>query len=119
MAHSESIVSMAPSRRMPRPAAPPAAQTPPKTPRMAALDDLRHRIDTLDEQLITLLNERASIVESIGATKRRDGGPVYAGAKVEPLSLDAPLARRPMVAIPTKPFNLGSRQTAWGGAFTR
>ena len=45
---------------------------------MADLDDLRHRIDTLDEQLITLLNERASIVESIGATKRRDGGPVYA-----------------------------------------
>jgi len=45
---------------------------------MTDLDDLRQRIDTIDEQLILLLNERAGIVESIGATKRRDGGPVYA-----------------------------------------
>jgi chorismate mutase/prephenate dehydratase len=45
---------------------------------MADLDDLRLRIDALDAQLVSLLNERASIVESIGATKRRDGGPIYA-----------------------------------------
>jgi chorismate mutase/prephenate dehydratase len=45
---------------------------------MTDLPDLRNRIDALDEQLLTLLSERAAVVESIGATKRSSGGPIYA-----------------------------------------
>ncbi|MCH2135440.1 MAG: chorismate mutase [Phycisphaerales bacterium] len=45
---------------------------------MADLNELRTRIDELDAKLVDLLNERAKVVEDIGAAKRKDGGPVYA-----------------------------------------
>ncbi len=45
---------------------------------MADLDNLRRRIDELDTKLVALLNERADIVEAIGAAKRDAGGPIYA-----------------------------------------
>ena len=45
---------------------------------MSDLSEFRKRIDTLDEQLIALLSERASIVESVGEAKRSSGGPIYA-----------------------------------------
>ncbi len=43
----------------------------------AALDTLRQRIDTLDTQLLALLNERASVAEAVGRVKRAEGSPVY------------------------------------------
>jgi chorismate mutase len=42
-----------------------------------ALDDLRQRIDALDERLVELLNERASCAMHIGDIKRRLGLDVY------------------------------------------
>jgi len=42
------------------------------------LEDLRNRIDELDNQLVELLNERAQVVIEIGKLKNRTGGQVYA-----------------------------------------
>jgi len=42
------------------------------------LDDLRTRINTIDEQLVALLNERAAIVVEVGKLKRGSGIPIYA-----------------------------------------
>jgi len=42
------------------------------------LDELRKRIDTLDEQIVELLNERARAALEIGRLKRRDGAPAFA-----------------------------------------
>ncbi|MBT5382342.1 MAG: prephenate dehydratase [Phycisphaerae bacterium] len=42
------------------------------------LDALRVRIDSLDAQLVSLLSERAGVVEQVGQVKRTDGTPVYA-----------------------------------------
>jgi chorismate mutase/prephenate dehydratase len=42
------------------------------------LDDLRERIDELDRKLVELLNERASLVVSVGNLKRHEGTPIYA-----------------------------------------
>ena len=39
------------------------------------IQQLRERIDSIDAKLIELLNERASIVVSVGETKREDGTP--------------------------------------------
>src|SRR5918992_969613 len=41
-----------------------------------SLDDLRRRIDEIDERLQDLLIERAEVVEAIGETKRAEGGHV-------------------------------------------
>lgn len=41
------------------------------------LQTLRQRIDTLDKQLIQLLNDRAEVVVQIGEIKRDDNVPVY------------------------------------------
>lgn len=45
---------------------------------MTDLPELRARIDELDERLIALLSERATVVEAVGTAKRADGGPIYA-----------------------------------------
>ena len=47
---------------------------------MRSLEELRQRIDQLDEQLVQMLNERAKIVVEIGEIKRRekDAPPIYA-----------------------------------------
>lgn len=42
------------------------------------LSDLRQRIDSLDQSLVDLLNERADVVSAIGKVKRRDDTPIYA-----------------------------------------
>ena len=42
------------------------------------LDALRKRIDTLDQQLITLLSERAKVVVDVGEFKRGSDTPIYA-----------------------------------------
>jgi len=42
------------------------------------LAPLRKRIDELDQQIVTLLNERAQVVVEIGKAKQAGAGPVYA-----------------------------------------
>lgn len=44
---------------------------------MDALDELRRRIDALDEQLVALLNQRARCALEIGRLKEAAGVPVY------------------------------------------
>jgi chorismate mutase len=41
------------------------------------LEDLRHRIDALDDDLVRLLNERAACALRIGQIKRVMGLPLY------------------------------------------
>jgi chorismate mutase len=41
------------------------------------IDDLRHRIDELDEQLVRLLNERAACALAIGRIKQQVGIDIY------------------------------------------
>ena len=43
----------------------------------AQLDDLRKRIDLLDESLVRLLNARAACALEIGRVKRTMGVPIY------------------------------------------
>lgn len=43
----------------------------------ADLEDLRHRIDLLDESLVRLLNSRAACALEIGRLKREMGIPIY------------------------------------------
>lgn len=45
------------------------------------LDELRRRIDTLDEQLVRLLSARAACALEIGRVKRTAGLPVYQPAR--------------------------------------
>lgn len=45
--------------------------------RVDALDDLRKRINALDERIIDLLNKRAELVVKVGAIKREKGIPIY------------------------------------------
>ena len=47
----------------------------------ADLDDLRHRIDLLDESLVKLLNARAACALEIGRLKREMGIPIYQPAR--------------------------------------
>jgi len=41
------------------------------------LADLRVQIDSLDSQLLQLLNQRASVAESVGEIKRQEGSPFF------------------------------------------
>ncbi|MGE3180615.1 MAG: prephenate dehydratase [Phycisphaerae bacterium] len=41
------------------------------------LDDLRKRIDAIDDQLVQLINERGCIAQEIGRIKLLDGTPIY------------------------------------------
>jgi chorismate mutase/prephenate dehydratase len=43
-----------------------------------SLDELRNRIDEIDNQLVELLNERARVVVEIGKLKSKTGGQIYA-----------------------------------------
>ena len=47
---------------------------------MSELEELRDKIDNLDQKLVQLLNERACVVSEIGELKRnqRDAPPIYA-----------------------------------------
>jgi chorismate mutase len=44
---------------------------------MADIDGLRKRIDTIDQQIVQLLNERAGCAVAIGKVKEASGEPVY------------------------------------------
>lgn len=53
--------------------------SPPKPPEdPARLQALRRKIDAIDDRLVRLLNERASLVVEVGKTKRAQGIPIYA-----------------------------------------
>lgn len=45
------------------------------------IEDWRTRIDALNEELITLLNKRASFAHEIGKVKKRAGLPVLDGGR--------------------------------------
>ncbi len=45
------------------------------------LEDLRRRIDMLDEHLVRLLNARAACALEIGRLKREEGIPIYQPAR--------------------------------------
>jgi len=47
----------------------------------ADLEDLRKRIDLLDESLVRLLNARAACALEIGRIKREMGAPIYQPAR--------------------------------------
>jgi chorismate mutase/prephenate dehydratase len=70
-----------------------------------SLEDLRNRIDEIDNQLVELLNERARVVVEIGKLKNRSDKPIYAPDR-EKQVLDkikranqGPLPDRTLVAI--------------------
>jgi chorismate mutase/prephenate dehydratase len=72
---------------------------------MANLDELRRRIDELDEQIVTLLNARAAAVVEIGRLKRATGAGVFAPDRerevldrVAALS-SGPLSKQALLAI--------------------
>jgi chorismate mutase/prephenate dehydratase len=50
---------------------------PPEPVANPALLDLRTQIDSLDQQLLTLLNQRARVAEQVGELKRREGTPFF------------------------------------------
>lgn len=79
----------------------------PEQARQAALslDDIRVRIDALDEQIVRLLNERAGLIVEVGRVKRDGGIPIYAPHREQAvlsrvLSLNAgPLPARTVEAV--------------------
>jgi chorismate mutase len=54
-----------------------AAGTAPKEPAEAHVEELRRRIDQIDDQLMKLLNSRSACAVEIGRLKRKIGMPVY------------------------------------------
>src|SRR5205085_6247649 len=70
-----------------------------------SLEELRRRIDALDQQIVPLLNARAQIVVEVGKLKQQSGVPIYAPdrekavmEKVRNLN-DGPLADRALEAV--------------------
>ena len=49
------------------------------------LPEIRRKIDTLDDQLIKLFNERADLVHEVGLVKRAEGTEIYAPEREETL----------------------------------
>jgi chorismate mutase-like protein len=63
----------------------------------ASLDDLRRRIDEIDDQLHDLIMERVDVVERIAGTKQRDGiAPIRPGREAQILRRLAGRHRGPM-----------------------
>jgi chorismate mutase/prephenate dehydratase len=60
---------------------PPEPNQSPNEQPLPDLGDLRKRIDSLDEQIVRLLNDRASLVVDVGRVKRATGSPIYAPAR--------------------------------------
>ena len=54
------------------------AEMPGKSPENHGLEELRRRIDGIDEQLVDLLNARARVVVEIGKLKQQNNAPIYA-----------------------------------------
>ncbi len=49
------------------------------------LEELRQQIDSIDSQIIRLLNERCEFVHEIGVIKKREGLEIYAPEREEKL----------------------------------
>lgn len=49
------------------------------------LEDIRRQIDTIDQDLLNLLNRRADLVHEVGLVKKRDGLQIYAPEREEAL----------------------------------
>lgn len=49
------------------------------------LTEIRQQIDTIDDQLIALLNDRAELVHEVGEIKKKDGLEIYAPEREEQL----------------------------------
>src|SRR3989442_10238789 len=47
------------------------------------LSDIRKKIDAIDDQLLTLFNERADLVHEVGLVKRAEGTEIYAPEREE------------------------------------
>jgi chorismate mutase len=54
---------------------------------MPDIDDLRHRIDFIDDELLRLFNERAKLALEIGQQKKTLGLPVHAPHREEAILL--------------------------------
>ena len=70
-----------------------------------SLQDLRNRIDEIDNRLVELLNERAQIVVEVGKLKSKTDAPIYAPerekqvfAKIRKAN-KGPLPDRALIAI--------------------
>ena len=50
-----------------------------------SLAEIRQKIDAIDDQLIALLNDRASLVHEVGEIKKKDGLEIYAPEREEQL----------------------------------
>lgn len=50
-----------------------------------SLDEIRTRIDTIDQQLLELLSQRADLVHEVGLIKKREGLQIYAPAREDAL----------------------------------
>ena len=70
-----------------------------------SLDELRQRIDQIDNELVKLLNERAQVVIEVGKVKNKTGGAIYAPDREKAVfdkikkANKGPLPDRTMVAI--------------------
>lgn len=49
------------------------------------LDDIRQKIDSIDQKLLDLLSQRADLVHEVGLVKKRDGLQIYAPEREEAL----------------------------------
>ena len=50
---------------------------------MDNIDDLRQRIDSIDDELLRLFNERAKLALEIGRVKKSQGLPIYIPSREE------------------------------------
>ncbi len=56
-----------------------------KTSFPVSLSDIRDKIDSIDDQLLRLLNDRAELVHEVGEIKKKDGLEIYAPEREEKL----------------------------------
>src|SRR5881227_2756846 len=54
------------------------SDAPQQDPTNAPLDALRAKIDSIDAQIVELLNERAKVVVEVGKIKQQNNSPIYA-----------------------------------------
>ncbi len=70
-----------------------------------SLEELRIKIDEIDQQLVKLINERARVVVEIGKLKNKTDGPIYAPDREKAVfdkiikANDGPLPDRSLVAV--------------------
>jgi chorismate mutase/prephenate dehydratase len=80
-----------------------------------SLEELRNKIDALDERLVELINQRAQIVVEVGKLKAADAAPIYAPDR-EKAVLDK-IARRNKGPLPDKALAAVWREIMSGSFF--